>query len=515
LMRLVPAITELTNARIDGRQQLKLSRVDLDERDTSRDLSGRPGFGSAVEHGLAYSKTYFKDGSEPYVTLAVRDKDKESVTLVELNLKFVSEIVGQIRVGKEGGVYVVDGADQVVAHPDATITLRHTDLSLYPPLRELRIAAKDTVARMIEAPGLEGGMVLISAAPILSAQWLVVTEQPKAEVLAPVYESLARSAVLLICGLLAAILLSYFLARRLSRPILEVRKGAERVASGEFSARIDVKTGDEVEALANEFNRMAEQLQDYTTGLERKVAEKTFELETANRHKSEFLANMSHELRTPLNAVIGFSDALKEKMFGELNAKQLEYVQDIHASGQHLLSLINDILDLSKIEAGRMELDPQAFDVAAALDNCRTLIRERARGRGLRLSFGVPDNLGQWVGDARKFKQIVLNLLSNAVKFTPPGGEVSLAARNEPDALVVAVTDTGPGIAPADQAIIFEEFRQLKVLGDPKEGTGLGLALTRRLVELHGGTIRVESAKGRGATFTVRFPRAPAEGANV
>jgi signal transduction histidine kinase len=188
-------------------------------------------------------------------------------------------------------------------------------------------------------------------------------------------------------------------------------------------------------------------------------------------------------------------------------------VRDINSSGQHLLSLINDILDLSKIEAGRMELDARAFDVGAALDNCRTLIRERARGRGVRLTFGVPDGLGQWIADERKFKQIVVNLLSNAVKFTPPGGEVSLGARMDPDALVISVSDTGPGIDPADHAMIFEEFRQLTPQANAKnEGTGLGLALAQRLAKLHGGSIRLESAKGRGATFTVRFPRLPEGG---
>jgi len=279
--------------------------------------------------------------------------------------------------------------------------------------------------------------------------------------------------------------------------------------------RIDVKTGDEVEALASEFNFMAGQLQDYTTGLERKVSEKTAQLELANRHKSEFLANMSHELRTPLNAVIGFSEALDEEMFGALNAKQKEYVRDINASGQHLLSLINDILDLAKVEAGRMEVDLREFDVGRALENARTLIRERAHSRGLRLEFAVDEGLGTWVADERKFKQVVVNLLSNAVKFTPPGGLITLAAERSSEALVVRVSDTGPGIAPADQDAIFHEFRQLTASGEARhEGTGLGLSLSKRLVELHGGTIAVQSAPGEGSTFTVCFPKATVQAAH-
>jgi signal transduction histidine kinase len=329
-------------------------------------------------------------------------------------------------------------------------------------------------------------------------------------VLEPLYARLVRSAVLTLAGLLLAIAASRILARRLARPLLRLRRGAERIARGDLSTRIDVRTGDEVEALAREFNQMADQLEEYTTGLQQKVAAKTAELELANRHKSEFLANMSHELRTPLNAVIGFSDALHEKMFGDLNAKQIEYVRDIHSSGQHLLSLINDILDLAKIEAGRMELDVRRFDVAAALENCRTLIRERAQRQQLNLEFRVEPGIGTWKADERKFKQIVLNLLTNAVKFTPAGGRVRVEAANGGDWLEVRVSDTGPGIAATDHEAIFEEFRQLRTRGDAKnEGTGLGLALTRQLVALHGGELAVDSALGRGASFIVRLPRHP------
>jgi signal transduction histidine kinase len=255
---------------------------------------------------------------------------------------------------------------------------------------------------------------------------------------------------------------------------------------------------------------MADQLQDYTTGLERKVAEKTAELEISNRHKSEFLANMSHELRTPLNAIIGFSEVLKERMFGELNPKQLEYVRDIYGSGQHLLSLINDILDLTKVEAGHMELDAGDFPVRSAIHNCCTLIRERALRKRLRLESHVFEDVGNWRADERKFKQVVLNLLSNAVKFTPSGGEVRIVARIEGDTLVVAVSDTGVGVAPEDQERIFHSFQQ--VASDEevrREGSGLGLALSRRLVERHGGTLVVASTPGRGATFVARFPRLP------
>jgi signal transduction histidine kinase/putative methionine-R-sulfoxide reductase with GAF domain len=243
----------------------------------------------------------------------------------------------------------------------------------------------------------------------------------------------------------------------------------------------------------------------------REIEDKGRELAAANQHKSEFLANMSHELRTPLNAIIGFSEVLLERMFGDLNEKQADYLQDIFASGHHLLALINDILDLSKIEAGRMELELSTFGVAAAIGNAVSLVRERALQHGLALNIDVSPELGEWRADERKFKQVLLNLLSNAVKFTPDGGQVAVRAGCREDALLeVAVSDTGIGIAPEDQAAVFEEFRQVgRHYTNKNEGTGLGLALTRRLVELHGGALGVQSAPGQGSIFTFTIPRQP------
>ena len=256
--------------------------------------------------------------------------------------------------------------------------------------------------------------------------------------------------------------------------------------------------------------------------LERKVQERTLELsasleqqtaimvqlEVANQHKSEFLANMSHELRTPLNAIIGFSEVLGEKMFGDVNAKQAEYLEDIHSSGKHLLALINDILDLSKIEAGKMELDLSPLDMEAALEHAMTLLRDRATKSNVALELQYTALIGTWIADVRKFKQIMVNLLSNAVKFTPSGGRVTVRAERLADEVRIAVSDTGIGIKLEDQELIFEAFRQ--ATGDhlkKSEGTGLGLAITRRFVELHGGNLTLQSDPGRGSTFSFNLPR--------
>jgi signal transduction histidine kinase len=230
------------------------------------------------------------------------------------------------------------------------------------------------------------------------------------------------------------------------------------------------------------------------------------ELAAASQHKSEFLANMSHELRTPLNAIIGFSEVLSDRMFGELNEKQEEYLKDIYASGTHLLSLINDILDLSKIEAGRMELELTDFDLPTAIENALMLVRERAGRRSIALHTNIDSRLGQIQADERKVRQVVLNLLSNAIKFTPEGGRIEVGAVSKDGFVAVSVSDTGIGIAPQDQEKVFEEFRQVGTAAKKIEGTGLGLTLCRKFIELHGGRIWVKSQEGEGSTFTFTIP---------
>jgi signal transduction histidine kinase len=263
-------------------------------------------------------------------------------------------------------------------------------------------------------------------------------------------------------------------------------------------------------------------LRESEAGLEQRVRERTADLEqsqrelavardealAANRHKSAFLANMSHELRTPLNAIIGFSEVLGERIFGELNEKQAEYIGDIHQSGHHLLSLINDILDLSKIEAGRLELQLDAFMLPQTVENALVLMKERAARRQVELVRELAPAVGKVVADERKIKQVLINLLSNAVKFTPAGGRVTVRVDlADPDTLRLEVRDDGIGIKPEDHALIFEEFRQASGnYAQKQEGTGLGLALSKRLVEAHGGHIGVVSALGEGSTFWFTLP---------
>lgn len=292
-----------------------------------------------------------------------------------------------------------------------------------------------------------------------------------------------------------ALVLGIVLSWTIVGPVKKMQARLAAIGSGDFSEHVHVDNRDELGALAADLNRMNDELGRLVR-----------EVEAASKHKSEFLANMSHELRTPLNAVIGFSDVLQDQMFGELNEKQMEYVNDIHTSGRHLLTLTNDILDLSKIEAGRLDLEVASFSLPEVLQNSVALMRERATRQGIILRLDVDPSIGIIEADERLLKQILFNLLSNALNFTNRDGHVDVVARDDGEDVVISVRDDGAGIAPADQARIFEEFEQA---GKSKvqPGTGLGLALSRRFVELQGGGLTVKSALGQGSTFTFNVPK--------
>jgi signal transduction histidine kinase len=296
-------------------------------------------------------------------------------------------------------------------------------------------------------------------------------------------------------AMVLALLLGFVLSWSLIGPIQRINSRLAAIASGDFSRHVDVVNRDELGALAANVNRMNDELRRLYR-----------ELEEASRHKSEFLANMSHELRTPLNAIIGFSQVLSERMFGEVNEKQEEYLDDILSSGNHLLALINDVLDLSKVEAGQIELEIAPFSLRDALERGVVMVRERATKDGVRVAFAANPEVDVVDGDERRVRQVIFNLLSNAVKFTPDGGSVDVSAARVDGEVRVSVADTGPGLAAEDHERIFEEFQQTEAGIEQREGTGLGLALSKRLVELHGGRIWVDSELGKGSTFVFTLP---------
>jgi signal transduction histidine kinase len=296
-------------------------------------------------------------------------------------------------------------------------------------------------------------------------------------------------------ALVLALLLGFVLSWSVIGPIQNIDGRVAAIASGDFSGHVEVENRDELGALGANVNRMNDELRRLYT-----------DLEAASRHKSEFLANMSHELRTPLNAIIGFSQVLRDEMVGPVNEKQAEYLDDISSSGSHLLSLINDVLDLSKVEAGQVELEVHPFSLREALERGVVMVRGRATEDGVRVAFAADPEVDVVDGDERRIKQVIFNLLSNAVKFTPAGGEVDVSATRVNGEVRVSVADTGPGVAPEDRERIFEEFQQSETGVGLREGTGLGLALSKRFVELHGGRIWLESELGHGSTFTFALP---------
>ena len=297
-----------------------------------------------------------------------------------------------------------------------------------------------------------------------------------------------------------ALMLGFVLSWSLIGPIQRIDARLAAIASGDFGGHVDVSNRDELGALAANVNRMNDEL--------RRLYK---ELETTSQHKSEFLANMSHELRTPLNAIIGFSQVLRERISGEINAKQEEYLDDILTSANHLLALINDVLDLSKVEAGQVELQVARFSLQDALERGVSMVRERATKDGVQVTLHANGGLDVVTGDERRIRQVIFNLLSNAVKFTPAGGLVDLTATQANGEVRVSVTDTGPGIAADDLDRIFDEFQQTESGLQQGEGTGLGLAVSKRLVELHGGRIWCDSEVGKGSTFVFTLPLRPVE----
>ena len=410
---------------------------------------------------------------EPATLLAVPVRLGPSDTTVGV---IVGEIHGtdlarhlRSQLGTFDDIYILDGTGRLIGRA-AVPTAPSVDLAGDPVVRQ--VLAGTRLAGELRDP-VTGAAGLLTSAPIASTGqpgWSVVAVQPAGGIESETAGVLGQQRALRL-ALVAILLVGSF--------------AFGRVAARSVRQRAQIAT-----ALGQ-------------------VEAKSREVELANRHKSEFLANMSHELRTPLNAIIGFSEVLSQRMFGEVNPKQAEYLGDIQASGQHLLSLINDILDLSKIEAGKMELQPSRFSLAAALGSVVMMVRERAAARTIELTTSIDPATGVIDADERKIKQVVLNLLTNAVKFTPAGGRVQLVAKRDGNGVVVTVEDTGIGIAPADQARVFEEFTQARAPdAREQEGTGLGLTLSRAFVELHGGKLWVESELGKGSAFTFTLPSA-------
>ncbi len=693
LQRQVPAITELTQIDGQGREQLKVSRLAMDVVGSNADLSGDPRFTEIQNKRVWYSPVYLRKESEPYMSISLaRTGRRAGATAAEVNLKLIWDVVNAIKAGDKGYAYVVDRDGRLVAHPDISLVLRNTNMSrvehVAKALAEIRDGKPVADSQADFGRALDGTPILSSVATIPALGWLVFVEQPTSAALQPLFTSLWQTVALLALGLAIAAVGAWFLSRRMASPIRILSRGAERLGHGDLGHRIDVKTGDEVEGLANNFNRMAGQLQESYADLEQKVdrrtaelsesleqqtataeilrvisqsptdtqpvfnaiaesamrllngwsvlvwrydgermrviashgsrpgsnassahaalgeprpedlaypgeailkrttlqiadvetddvppivrevayargwraniavpmlrdgapvglitvsrknpgafdereirllqtfaaqaviaisnvrlfteiQEKSRQLEIASQHKSQFLANMSHELRTPLNAILGYTEMMVDGLYGDVGPKAQGVLERVQANGKHLLGLINDVLDLSKIEAGQLALTVEPYSVADMVATVLSATESLARTKGLALGSAIEPGLPPGTGDARRLSQVLLNLVGNAIKFTDQGS-VEIHAVRQGDFFELAVVDTGLGIKPADQVRIFDEFQQVDDTSTRKKGgTGLGLSISRKIVELHGGRIAVESEVGRGSTFKVSIP---------
>jgi signal transduction histidine kinase len=540
--------------------------VYLDSRGTSfadaTDFSASPVFKTARSKGVYFSDVApdpLRGTEQMWISAAENSGPGVVATSLDTAGSFQDLIAGA-RLGRSGYAYALTDKSGLIAHPSLELRRRFEqgqlrNLDFLPQVRK----ARDSTDAKGSSTGrnVAGVKVLSAWSTVPTTGWKVFVEQPESAAFAPLRGKIWKTALLIAAFVVAAIALSILIARRFAGPIRRMRLAAARIGGGAYDERIELnprrpgvpifrtvarpdawgrprparevaleerlperRRQDDLGALAEDLNRMAASLQASHTQLERKVEERTRELQVAleqlaartqelnaaSAHKSEFLANMSHELRTPLNAILGFTQVLQQKLFGEVNEKQEEYLEDIHSSANHLLELINDVLDLSKVEAGQVELEKSSFSLREALERGVVMVRERALKNGVQLTLEVDPSVELVTADERRIRQVVFNLLSNAVKFTPRGGSVLVGSAQENGEVLVSVRDTGPGIAPDDQERIFEEFQQTEVGQEHREGTGLGLALSRKLVELHGGRIWVESQPGAGATFTFTLP---------
>jgi len=685
LLRQVSAISEFEQIDPSGHEQLRLSRTEPDEVGSGSDVSGERKFREALSRTNYYGPVYFRQNSEPYMTLALAGAHGAGVSVAEVNLTFMWDVVSTIKVGEHGQAYVVDARGRLIAHPDISTVLQNTDLSELPQVQAALAARSGAAAPPAQAArNLQGREVLTAYAEIAPLGWLVFVDIPIDEAYAPLRATIIRTVLLLLTGLGLALLGGMLLVRKMVVPIETLRAGAARIGSGDLGQRISIETGDELELLADQFNEMACKLEDSHANLEAEVELRTRELEQSvlelralgevsqavnstlnlenvlativakavqlssatagsiyvfdeaqqmfelranygmdattiaafagykghtsepsvtmavtrqepiqiadfrdalagpikdlilasgyrsvliapllwqgqtagllvvrrnepgafpkttvdliktlaaesvqaiqnarlfselheksrqieieSRHKSQFLANMSHELRTPLNAILGYTELVLDRIYGEIPDRMHGVMERVQVNGRHLLGLINDVLDLAKIEAGQLRLEMAEYSMKEVVEGTLNAVEPLAGEKGIALRDEISPDLPTGWGDERRLAQVLLNLLGNAIKFTD-AGQVSIRASRTEQSLLVAVTDTGSGIAEADQGRIFDEFQQADASSiRPKRGTGLGLSIAKRIIEMHGGCIWVESKLGEGSTFSFTLP---------
>jgi signal transduction histidine kinase/CheY-like chemotaxis protein len=507
LLRLVPAITDFARLDPSGHERLFVSRFAASRIDSDDDLSREPQFLIAMAHKSYYGPVYFRQETEPYMTLAVAGVGQDiGVSVAEVNLKMIGEMISQIKVGEQGQAYVVDADGRLIAHRDMDLVLSNTDLSHLTQVQEAR--SHISGAAPLEAKvamDMSGHQVLTANAAIAPLGWLVFVELPIEEAYAPLYASLRAVGLLLLAGLVLAVLSSLWLARRMVLPIRALQAGAARIGAGRLDHRIHITTGDELEALGDQFNGMAARLQDSYATLEGKVVERTRQLELANLAKTRFLAAASHDLRQPLHAL----GLLVAQLNADTNrTDRRRVVARIGTAVSVMNDLFNALLDISKLDAGAVAPDITALPVGPLLRRIENMFAADAREKSLRLRVRPSD---AWVrSDRVLLERIVLNLVSNAVRYTERGGIV-VGCRCRGNALRIEVWDSGIGIPEDQRRNIFGEFYQVADAQAARPGLGLGLAIVDRLCRLLDHPVELASTPGKGSRFSITVPQAPAQ----
>ncbi len=503
LLRQASAITEVSLFNSRGRERLRASRVAMDILDSGADISQDRKFIDAIANRIYYGPAYFRRETEPYVTMAVAGTHQgAAVAVAEVNLKHILEIITEIKVGEHGQAYVVDARGLLIAHPDITLVLRRIDMSRLAHVRAALAAASNLTLESV-TQDMQGQNVLTASAPIAPLNWHVFVEVPAAEAYAPLYAAIRRSSLLLVGALGLAVLAGLFLARKMVMPIQALSAGAQRVGSGDLSQRLAIKTGDELEALGDQFNKMTTQLQEFYATLERKVDERTRQLELANLAKSRFLAAASHDLRQPLHALGLFVAQLHSRI---RPSEQRRIIERIDTAVGAMNEQFDSLLDISKLDAGVLTSAPTDFPITRLLKRIDTTFAGTAREKGLRLSICAT---AAWIrSDFILLERVLSNLVSNAIRYTSKGGVV-IGCRRRGETLRVEVWDSGAGIPKDQQRNIFGEFYQLSDRDRSQQGgLGLGLAIVDRLCSLLGHSVELVSTPGRGSRFSVLVPLA-------
>ena len=516
LLFLEPAITE--TAALDGQGMIRVqtSRFRAVLPDAGKDFSTSAAFRQSKQGKPYFGAAYFRE-FEPYMTIAVPIEystgEVIGVLKAELSLRDIWDIISATKVGKGGYAYAITRSGDLIAHPNIRLVLEQKKVVLDQLKEAFQPTQGGLKPRAIVSYNLHGQKVFSSHALIPILDWAVFVERPVEDTYGPLYASMLRTSSLLLVGLGLALLASLYLVRRVVRPLQALREGVERISSGDLNSRLEIKTGDEIETLAEEFNKMTAHLKEAQTGLERKVAERTQaltvaneKLEEASKLKSQFLANVNHELRTPVSAIIGYAHLVLRATEGQISQLQRENLQDLLSNAERLLNQIDSLLEFSKIEAGKMEVHVEPVRVNEVIQGAISTIEPTLNGANVRIIREIASDMPALNTDREKLRQIILNLLDNAVKFTERG-EIKIAASQQNGSLQLVVSDTGIGIPKEELNKIFEEFHRGDSSGTKNyRGTGLGLAIVKKFVNLLGGEVAVESEVGKGSVFTVTLP---------